>query len=299
MGKRFTATEKWMDPWFRQLSTAHKAAWIYLNDNCDAAGVIDLDRPLADFQILTPVDWNDLLARAEHRIERLKSGKLWLTEFCQFQYGELTAKCAPHRKVISILQQNNLFERVTKGYLKPLDTLQEEEEDKEEEGDKDKKKTKKGKRPPDANFAAWWKEYPRKVGKSDAEKAYQRVSKAIKDRPPEQGLGGDAPHAFLLERVKAFAASPTANGEFCPHPTTWLNAGRYDDDPQAWEPPPVIPRTKNGSPVIPFGGRMVDRFGREIVPLRKVPEADSASAKALSESWSARLDEAAERRRAK
>lgn len=84
-------------------------------------------------------------------------------------------------------------------------------------------------------FSAWWKAAPRKVGRKEAAKAYAKAVLAIKGRSPVEGPGGDDPHAFLLERINAFAISPKARGDFCPHPSTWLNQGRYDDDPEAWK----------------------------------------------------------------
>ena len=32
-----------------------------------------------------------------------------------------------------------------------------------------------------------------------------------------------------------FAKSPKAKGEYCPHPTTWLNSGCWEDDPKEWQ----------------------------------------------------------------
>ena len=39
MAKRFTATEKWDDPFFCNLEAKYKLAWIYLLDKCDNAGI--------------------------------------------------------------------------------------------------------------------------------------------------------------------------------------------------------------------------------------------------------------------
>jgi hypothetical protein len=83
-------------------------------------------------------------------------------------------------------------------------------------------------------FSKWWESVPRKVGRGEAAKAYARAVLAIKDRALADGPGGDDPHGFLLERMTAFAASPKGQGDFCPHPATWLNQARYDDDPKAW-----------------------------------------------------------------
>lgn len=138
MGKRFTETNKWGDKWFRALGPFEKLGWQYLCDNCDSAGVIDLDRELADFQIGHPVKWDELLEIAEERTEDLKRGKLWLTRFCDFQYGKLTDQCRPHRPVIALLQKYGLWERVLEGYRNPTNTPQ--EKDKEKDQDKDKEK---------------------------------------------------------------------------------------------------------------------------------------------------------------
>ena len=51
-----------------------------------------------------------------------------------------------------------------------------------------------------------------------------------------------------MEKTKAFAASwkdkPRDELTFCPHPSTWLNDARYDDEPDA-KPAPTAsdPRT--------------------------------------------------------
>src|SRR6476620_8160014 len=38
------------------------------------------------------------------------------------------------------------------------------------------------------------------------------------------------------ERTLAFARSPAGNrGNLTPHPATWFNQGRYDDNPTEWE----------------------------------------------------------------
>lgn len=72
-----------------------------------------------------------------------------------------------------------------------------------------------------SDFEVWWKAYPRKEAKGAALKAYQAALKRI-----DPGK--------LLDVTKLFAASPKASGEFVPHPATWLNQSRFEDDPAAW-----------------------------------------------------------------
>ena len=82
-------------------------------------------------------------------------------------------------------------------------------------------------------FGEFWKSCPRKIGRAKAEIAYQKSVAAVCEasgRSPEESI------AFLLDRVTAFAGSPCGRaGKYCPHPATWLNQGRFDDDPAAWQ----------------------------------------------------------------
>ena len=49
MAKRFTATDKWGDPWFCGLSVSDRMFWIYLLDACDHAGIWQVNWPLVSF----------------------------------------------------------------------------------------------------------------------------------------------------------------------------------------------------------------------------------------------------------
>lgn len=80
-------------------------------------------------------------------------------------------------------------------------------------------------------FEAWWKAYPRKVGKRAA---FQKWKSAIKEIANEYDFKKQEAVDWLQEKTEAFANSPVASGEYCPHPKTWLYQGRYDDDPAEW-----------------------------------------------------------------
>lgn len=79
-----------------------------------------------------------------------------------------------------------------------------------------------------SGFDSFWKIYPRKVGKLDARQKFKAAVARLKS-------AHDDPVAHLIDRVTAFGASPKGQGDWCPHPATWLNEGRYDDDPAAWQ----------------------------------------------------------------
>jgi hypothetical protein len=67
-----------------------------------------------------------------------------------------------------------------------------------------------------------YKAYPRKVGKIEAVKA---IKKAFREEPFEK----------LLEAVTEYArATEGADMQYIPHPATWFNAGRWNDDRSQW-----------------------------------------------------------------
>ncbi len=78
---------------------------------------------------------------------------------------------------------------------------------------------------------AIYQAYPKHVGKTAALKAITKVMRKV-------------PHEILLARVRQYAASRQGQDpQFTPHPATWFNHGRYEDDPQAW----VASAQRNGA----------------------------------------------------
>jgi len=68
-------------------------------------------------------------------------------------------------------------------------------------------------------FEEFWSAYPRKAGKGAALRAFQKACMALGG--PEKVLEGARRYRDDPNRVDAFTA----------HATTWLNAGRWDDEP--------------------------------------------------------------------
>lgn len=68
------------------------------------------------------------------------------------------------------------------------------------------------------SFDAFWKIYPKKIGKDAAKKAWH------KKNPPLEAC---------FTALKAQVASPDwikESGQFIPHPATWINQGRWQDE---------------------------------------------------------------------
>lgn len=113
--KRFTQTEKWKDGWFRKLKPEMKLLWLYCLDNCDNAGVIELDREMTVFCIGSNIDWTKTEEVFKNRIQSFtgKNGteKKWIPALIHFQNGNLNPHSPPHRAVINLLKQYGLMER--------------------------------------------------------------------------------------------------------------------------------------------------------------------------------------------
>ena len=65
------------------------------------------------------------------------------------------------------------------------------------------------------DFEEFWQAYPRKVGKAQAKRAF---AKALEKTSLQQILSGIC--NLIYDDIK-----------FCPHPTTWLNSERWNDEP--------------------------------------------------------------------
>ncbi len=84
-------------------------------------------------------------------------------------------------------------------------------------------------------FEDWWLQYPkhRREAKDKAAEAYAAAVNRIVATHPQLDI--EQARAFLRQRTVEYAISPAGNkGTYTPMPVSWLNAGRYDDDPQSW-----------------------------------------------------------------
>jgi len=78
----------------------------------------------------------------------------------------------------------------------------------------------------DVRFSEFWSAYPKRIGKGAALKAWKKLK----------------PSTDLCARITAAIATQRqsdqwrkGDGQFIPNPATWLNQGRWDDEPQAAE----------------------------------------------------------------
>jgi hypothetical protein len=231
--KRFTETDKWRDTWYRKLKPLSKLAFSYMVDNCDGAGVWDPDFEFANFAIGEEIDWLQLQQELGDRLVILKSGKWFLTRFIEFQYGELCPDCRPHAKVLQLLKAHGLpYSKGSKRVSIPTGM--------DRTG---KDKTGQDNPPPEPAVTAdqIYAAYPRKEAKTDALKA---IVKAMERDAPADILTATEGYAEAVGRWHP------DDRRFVPHPATWFNGSRYQDDPVTWERrDPVL--SPNGKRVAP------------------------------------------------
>lgn len=91
--------------------------------------------------------------------------------------------------------------------------------------------------PDKTGFDLFWSTFPRKIGKGAAELAWKKIK-------PDDTL-----QARIIHAVKAQCKSEQwrrDQGQFIPHPATWLNGKRWEDEVEvkiANDKPPVMYRT--------------------------------------------------------
>lgn len=73
----------------------------------------------------------------------------------------------------------------------------------------------------DADFETFWKEYPRKTGKGAAKRAFEKA--LLKGATLESLVSA-------VRRQKCGSQWTRDGGQFIPHPATWLNQERWEDE---------------------------------------------------------------------
>lgn len=119
MKKRFTDCDKWEDSWFRKLPTKYQALWMFLCDRCDIAGFWKVDLEYLAFNIKEEFLKDEILAQFNSEKERIRDlGSHWqIIEFIQFQYGNLSRDCRPHKAILDRVEEHKAkgLLRVSKG----------------------------------------------------------------------------------------------------------------------------------------------------------------------------------------
>ena len=244
---------RWEDPWYRELSPEIKNVWDYILARCDLAGVWKVDLKLAAFSVGADLPGKEKLfslLNAGAKTERIKllSGTNddndTETEWCipgyaAFQCGKLNPRNRYHKSVLKTLIGHGLPTGLTRANERTLfghardkhdpsdslarDTLESKGRIRDGTGKARQGKARKtaGDYPDD--FLAFWKKYPRHVGKGAAWRRWQVIVKSVSADVIIAGA----------ERYTQECAKEQREEQYIAHPSTWLNAGRWDDEPTA------------------------------------------------------------------
>ena len=134
MAKRMTDTDKWKKRFLRELQPQHKLLWFYILDDCNHAGIWEVDLEVASLRIGESLECDipaeDMLPKSFlEKIIVFDNGDKWfIPEFIDFQYGELNPNSNVHKSVIALLDKYNL-----EGYVKGSQGVQSTLKDKDKD----------------------------------------------------------------------------------------------------------------------------------------------------------------------
>ena len=123
MAKRFTETDKWKKKFIKSLPSDYKLLWLYILDDCNHAGVWDVDVEVASLRIGVEVNEQTAIEMFGNRVYIFDDESKWfIPNFLDFQYGELNPSSRVHQSAIKVLEKYDLLE-VYEDFLKGMLTL--------------------------------------------------------------------------------------------------------------------------------------------------------------------------------
>lgn len=103
MSKRLHDTEIWSKQWFRTLSCEAKLLWMFLKDKCNCAGIIEVDDvPQIEFFIGKKIS-TSAFDELKKQFFRIDSKRIFLIDFIEFQYGNISTTHKMHKKIMNEL----------------------------------------------------------------------------------------------------------------------------------------------------------------------------------------------------
>lgn len=133
MAKRFTDTDKWKKPFIRGLEGAYKLLWMYILDDCDHAGIWQVDLEVAQVRLGESLSSEQALKNFGDKVIPFDNGEKWfIPDFIDFQYGELNPENRAHNSVLTLLTKYNLISK-KKPLTSPLQGAMDMDKEKDKE----------------------------------------------------------------------------------------------------------------------------------------------------------------------
>jgi hypothetical protein len=133
MAKRFTDTAKWKKEFIKGLSAKHKLLWFYILDDCDHAGIWEVDFEVASLRIGEDVSYDEAFAALGQQLEVIGKNRWWIKDFISFQYGALTEKNKMYKPIMTVLQKFNINPNIPHSmeHISPIDGVKVKDKDKD------------------------------------------------------------------------------------------------------------------------------------------------------------------------
>ena len=221
MKKRLHDQGLWRKPWFRQLSNDAKLLWLYLCDECDCCGVWERDDEQATFYLRSKkLPFEDL---KKNLFTFCHQKKILIVDFCEFQYNlpeKYSETSNLHKNILNRLNYHNLSFKIIEK-LKNKSTVAPTVAPTVNISISKSISINKSKNI-NTEFDEFWNLYPKKVGKKYA------LNEWLKIKDPIETLSKIK--SALFWQTKSFDWTKE-NGQYIPHPSTYLNQGRWMDEP--------------------------------------------------------------------
>ena len=212
MAKRFTDTEKWKKKFIKKLDPKFKLLWVYILDECNHAGIWEVELEIAGIRLGFDYMDSDPLIPFKGYITEIDNGDKWfIRDFIEFQYGKLNPDNRVHASVISLLKNKGVY----KGLTRPLQGAMDKDKDKSMDKDKDKE------------AIELYELYPKKVGKM---KALASIREALKVESFE----------VIKTGIENYVQAVNGNDpQYTAMPATWFNNQRWTDEGMQTEWPNI------------------------------------------------------------
>lgn len=232
MAKRDTDTELWSEDWFIDLKGRHQLFYFYIKDRCDQAGFwrpnFKTFEQITGFRINPKsfldeinADYSTGEKMYRERIKVLENGRWWIVNFISFHFPTLNLQNRFHRSVYHAFSKNVTCENTIKYGFEVKDTSKTPQGEVKREERLEDSFVLEESLSTETNFEKFWKAYPKKIGKKAAEKSWSK----IKSSTETLTLILNA-----LEWQKKCDQWKRENGQYIPHPSTYLNQGRWMDE---------------------------------------------------------------------
>lgn len=138
MAKRFIDSSLFRKPLVRALDAPSKLLWIYIQCECDHAGIWIPEMDIVNARLGVRMTEDKALEKLAGLVQKLPTGEWFIGDFVPFQYGKLNPLNRAHSSVIDVLKAHGLMteELEIKGLTSPLEGAKDKEKDmdKEKEG---------------------------------------------------------------------------------------------------------------------------------------------------------------------